>query len=162
MLSYPITLEDDDGTVMATSPDFPELTTFGDDRNEALARVVDALEEAIAARIHMGQEIPSPSHGENRARLPTLTAVKVILYQGMKDRGIGKAELARRLGWHLPQVDRVLDLRHRSRLDRMDAALGAVGRHLEVSARDDASLQHGRAARSPPRPFSGVQGADAG
>ena len=68
-------------------------------------------------------------------RLPTLTAVKVILYQGMKDQGIGKAELARRLGWHLPQVDRVLDVNHRSRLDRMDAALGAIGRHLEVSAK---------------------------
>ena len=141
MLSYPIDLEDDDEIVLATSPDFPELTTFGDDRGEALDRVVDALEEAIAARIHTGQGIPRPSDGKNRAVLPTLTAIKVILYQGMKDEGIGKAELARRLGWHLPQVDRVLDVRHRSRLDRMDAALRAIGRQLEVSARDDASLK---------------------
>lgn len=139
MLSYPIKLEDDDGAVLATSRDFPELTTFGDDRAEALARAADALEEAIAARIHRGREIPSPSHGDNRATLPTLTAIKVILYQGMRDQGIGKAELARRLGWHLPQVDRVLDVRHRSRLDRMDAALGAIGRHLEVSTKDDPS-----------------------
>ena len=95
MLSYPIELEDDDGTVMATSPDFPELTTFGEDRTEALARAVDALEEAIAARIHVGQTIPVPSRGKTLVRLPTLTAVKVILYQGMKDQGIGKAELAR-------------------------------------------------------------------
>ena len=141
MLSYSISLEDDDGTVLATAPDFPELTTFGDDREEALERAVDALEEAIAARIHLGQEIPSPSHGRNRATLPTLTAIKVILYQGMKDQRIGKAELARRLGWHLPQVDRVLDVRHRSRLDRMDAALRAIGRRIEVSARDDTSLK---------------------
>ena len=134
MLRYPIELEEDDGTIMVTSPDFPELTTFGIDRTEALARAVDALDEAIAARIHLGQEIPSPSRGKNRVTLPSLTAVKVILYQGMKDQGIGKAELARRLGWHLPQVDRVLDVNHRSRLDRMDAALGAIGRCLEVSA----------------------------
>ena len=136
MLTYPIELEDDDGTVLATSPDFPELTTFGDDRDEALARAVGALEEAVAARIHDGRDVPPPSGGEVRATLPTLTAVKVILYQGMRDQGIGKAELARRLGWHLPQVDRVLDVRHRSRLDRMDAALGAIGRHLQVSAKD--------------------------
>ena len=136
MLTYPIELEDDDGTVLATSPDFPELTTFGDDRDEALARAVGALEEAVAARIHDGRDVPSPSDGEVRAALPTLTTVKVILYQGMKDQGIGKAELARRLGWHLPQVDRVLDLRRRSRLDRMDAALGAIGRRLQVSAKD--------------------------
>ena len=140
MLSYPISLEDDDGTVMVTSPDFPELTTFGDDRDEALARAVDALEEAIAARIHDGRDIPSPSDGKPRATLPTLTAIKVILYQGMRDQGIGKAELARRLGWHLPQVDRVLDVQHRSRLDRLDAALGAIGRRLEVRVKDDARM----------------------
>ena len=135
MLRYPIELEEDDGNIMVTSPDFPELTTFGEDRTEAVARAVDAFDEAIAARIHRGQEIPPPSRGKNRVSLPTLTAVKVILYQGMKDQGIGKAELARRLGWHLPQIDRVLDVNHRSRLDRMDAALGAIGRRLEVSVK---------------------------
>ena len=66
--------------------------------------------------------------------MPTLTAVKVILYQGMRDDGVGKAELARRLGWHLPQVDRVLDIQHRSRMDQMDAALGVIDRQLYVSA----------------------------
>ena len=140
MLSYPVELEDDDGTVLITSPDFPELTTFGDDRAEALARAVDALDEAIAARIHEGREIPSPSSGQQRAKLPTLTAIKVILYQGMRDQGIGEAELARRLGWHLPQVDRVLDINHRSRLDRMDAALGAIGRRLSVIVEEDTSM----------------------
>ena len=139
MLSYPIRLEDDDGTLLTTSPDFPELTTFGEDRSEALARAIGALEEAIAARIHSGQDIPPPSGGEIRVTLPTLTAVKVLLYQGMKEQGIGKAELARRLGWHLPQVDRVLDVQHRSRLDRVDAALGAIGRCLQVSAKDTIS-----------------------
>ena len=140
MLSYPIALEKDDGTVMATSPDFPELTTFGDDRDEALARAIDALEEAIAARIHDGRDIPTPTRGRHRATLPTLTAVKVLLYQEMRNQGMGKAELARRLGWHLPQVDRVLDVQHNSRLDRMDSALGAIGRRLEIRVKDDASI----------------------
>ena len=58
MIAYPITFEDDDGTVLATSADFPELTTFGDDREEAIARAVHALEEAIAARIHDRRDIP--------------------------------------------------------------------------------------------------------
>ncbi len=133
MIAYPITLEDDDGTLLATSPDFPELTTFGDDREEAIARAVHALEEAIAARIHDRRDIPQPTQGETYAILPTLTSVKVMLYQGMRDQGVGKAELARRLGWHMPQVDRVLDVQHRSRLDQMDAALGAIGRRLHVT-----------------------------
>ena len=134
MLTYSIALEDDDGTLLATSPDFPELTTFGTDGEDALARAADALEEAIAARIHDGRDIPSPSQGRQVAVLPTLTAVKVMLYQGMREQGIGKAELARRLGWHLPQVDRILDVHHNSRMDQVDAAMGAIGRHLHVEA----------------------------
>ncbi len=86
MLTYFIVLEDDDGTLLAMSPDFPELTTFGMDRDEVLARAVDAIEEAIAA----GRDIPSPSHGREVAVLPTLTAVKGMLYQ--EQQGIGKAE----------------------------------------------------------------------
>ena len=71
-LAYPIHLKEDGDTVMATSPDFPELTTFGDGKDEALARASDALEEAIAARIYAGQEIPSPSQGDDWVTLTTL------------------------------------------------------------------------------------------
>ena len=134
MLAYPVILEPDDHTLLATSPDFPELTTFGDNTGDAISRTANALEEAIAARIHDGKDIPAPSQGTHYAVLPTLTAVKVMLYQGMRDQGVGKAELARRLGWHLPQVDRALDIQHHSRLDQLDAALGAIGRQLYVSA----------------------------
>ncbi len=45
MLAYPLDLHDDDGSVMVTSRDFPELTTSGEDRAEAIARATDALEE---------------------------------------------------------------------------------------------------------------------
>ena len=69
MIAYPVTLEDDDGTVLATSPDFPEVTSFGDDREEAVARAVHALEEAIAARIHDRKDIPTPSRGDTYAVL---------------------------------------------------------------------------------------------
>jgi hypothetical protein len=31
---------------------------------------------------------------------------KLGFYQAMTEQGIRKAELARRLGWHVPQVDR--------------------------------------------------------
>ena len=57
-----------------------------------------------------------------------------MLYRGMREQAVGKAELARRLGWHLPQVDRVLDVQHKSRLDMIDAALGAIGQRLSVDA----------------------------
>ena len=138
MLTYPIELTDDDGTVLVTSPDFPELTTFGDDRDEATARAVDALEEAIAARISNREAIPLPSLGQIVVSLPTLTAIKVLLHQRMQTQAIGKAELARRLGWHMPQVDRVLDINHHSRLEQMDTALRELGCSLRVEVTDAA------------------------
>ena len=134
MLAYPITLENDDGALLATSPDFPELTSFGDDSDDALAHAVDALEEAIAARMSYRQEIPLPSRGENLVPLPTLTSAKVMLYRAMLENGIGKAELSRRLGCHMPQVDRLLDLNHSSRMNMIDAAMRAVGLRLSISA----------------------------
>ena len=48
--------------------------------------------------------------------------------------------LTRRLGWHTPQVDRLFDLRHASRLDQIEAAAAVLGRHLEVEG--DLSFDH--------------------
>ena len=134
MFAYPIKLEaDDNGTVLATCKDFPELATFGDDNDDALLHAVDALEEAIAARIANREEIPQPSKGRHVVALPTQTAVTAIVYQSMHDVGVNKAELARRLAWHGPQVDRLLDIHHATRLDHVDSALAVMGKRLNVS-----------------------------
>ena len=132
MLSYPLRLRKDGATILAVSPDFPELTTFGIDRADALRHAVGAFEEAIAARMARRQRLPSPSAGRTRVELPTQTALKILVYQAMQAEGLTKAGLARRLHWHAPQVDRLLDIRHATRLDQMDAALNAMGRRLSI------------------------------
>jgi hypothetical protein len=40
--------------------------------------------------------------------------------------------VARPLRWHLPQVARVLDLRHASKMEQVEAALAALGLRLIV------------------------------
>ena len=45
---------DDNGTVLATVPALPEVTTFGSDVREALERVKAAIGEALAARAAHG------------------------------------------------------------------------------------------------------------
>ncbi len=50
----------------------------------------------------------------------------------MRAAKIGKAQLARRLNCHLPEVDRLLDLRHASRLDQLEAAFRALGKQLSI------------------------------
>ena len=141
MLAYPVDLErDTNGTLLVTFPEFAEAVTFGDDESDALLRAVDALETVLAARIDDREEIPlpSPAVGRPSVVLPALTAAKVLLYRAMRERGVRKADLARRLGWHGPQIDRLLDLNHASRLDQIEAALAALGKRLTLDLADAA------------------------
>jgi antitoxin HicB len=134
---YPAKLEpDSNGTILATFPDFPEAATFGADADEALFHAVDALLTAIAARIEDREDVPVPSALNGNLRPVTLSALaeaKILLYRAMRDTGIGKVELARRLGCDLAQIDRLLDLEHGSRLDQIEAAARALGKRLEVA-----------------------------
>jgi antitoxin HicB len=80
--SYPVKLTpDDNGTLLVTSPDFPELTSFGETVEDSLERACGALLEAIEARMHDREEIPPPSRRKHMVRLPPRTAAKVLAYQ---------------------------------------------------------------------------------
>ena len=141
MLRYPARLErDTNGTILAGFPDVPEAHTLGEDREEALARAGDALETAFMGYIEDRRAIPDPSpfNRGSFVALPALTEAKLALYSAMRARRIGKTELARRLNCHLPQVDRLLNLRHGSRLDQLEAAFRALGKALSVQILDAA------------------------
>ena len=74
----------------------------------------DAIEEALAARIGDGMDIPAPasrSHGRAVA-LPLMAALKVSLYRSLREAGLTRAELMRRLGWNGESVDRLFRLEH--------------------------------------------------
>jgi antitoxin HicB len=65
---YPVTLTpDDNGTVLVTCADLPEVTTFGEDEEDAIARAADAIEEALAARIAGREDIPASPVVPDRA-----------------------------------------------------------------------------------------------
>jgi antitoxin HicB len=70
--------------------------------------------------------------------LPALTETKPALYTVMRAAKVSKSELARRLNWHVPQVDCRLDLRHASRLDQLEAAFRVLGKCLSVEIREAA------------------------
>lgn len=140
MLRYPVKLEREGRRVLISFPDVPGVHTFGANREEALARAVDALETMFRGIISDREEIPLPSPVKGLAfvELPALTEAKISLYRNMRALGIGKAELARRLRWHMPQVDRLLDLRHASRLDQLEQAFRALGRQLTIEIHEAA------------------------
>jgi antitoxin HicB len=135
-LRYPIKLDkDDNGTLLVTCPLLPEVTSFGEDETDAMRHAVDAIEEALAARIDDGVDIPAPP-ARPRGRtvsLPLMSALKVALYCTLREAGITRAELMRRLGWNRESVDRLFRLDHASRLDQIEAAFKALGRRVDLS-----------------------------
>jgi antitoxin HicB len=133
-MRYAVTLSpDDNGTTLATVPDIPEAITFGEDRDDALARAADAIETAIMAMMAAREDVPRPkAAGAHYVALPALSAAKIELYRAMRAERVGKAALAKRLGVALPQVDRLLDLRHSSRLDAIERAFAALGRTMTI------------------------------
>ena len=143
---YPVTLtRDDNDTILVTFPDVPEAVTYGNTSQEALARAADALLTAFDACMKDKRDIPSPSpvKGAPFVDISALESAKIALYRAMREGHVTKAELARRLDWHMPQIDRVLQVRHASRLDQLEAAFAALGKRLEVKVVDAQAVPGG-------------------
>jgi antitoxin HicB len=115
--------------------DIPEAHTFTDDEDQITARATDCALTALEGYMKDRRPIPKPSRELITgwtAVLPPLAVAKIELYEAMRNAGVRKAELARRLRWHMPQVDRLLSLRHGSRIEHLEAALAVLDHHLEM------------------------------
>lgn len=137
MLTYPYILTlDTNRTWLVQFPDIPEALTVGDDEQEAAINAQEALEAALEIYFDARRPIPMPSmpaKGQASVTLPALVTSKVFLSNEMILQGVRKAELARRMGVHMPQVDRLLNVRHASRIEQVESALQQLGRRLDVS-----------------------------
>jgi antitoxin HicB len=139
MIRYRVKLENDEGTVLVTAPDIPELITFGETREEALMYAVGAFREAIAAYIHYKQPIPKPSKiraKDDFVTLPLQTEMKIRMYESLKESGLKKADLARKLKLHRQEVDRLLDFKQATNLDRLESAFAAMGKRVQIEVAD--------------------------
>ena len=70
----------DEGGFVVTCRDLPELVTQGDTLEQSLAEAVDALDEALHARMDDSDEIPVASaalKGERLVAPPVVTALKL-------------------------------------------------------------------------------------
>ncbi|MEI6206637.1 MAG: type II toxin-antitoxin system HicB family antitoxin [Desulfuromonadales bacterium] len=135
MLAYPVHLEPaEEGGFVVTFPDIPEAITEGDDETEALVWALDALETMLESYMDDRQRIPYPSPADGRpvVILPVVPAGKVILHNTLLETGKKKADLARMLNLAPTLVDRLLSLRHKSRIEQIETALAAFGKRLVV------------------------------
>jgi antitoxin HicB len=137
MLIYPVTLvQDSNGTILVGFPDVPEANSVGEDEAGAMLNALDALETALEIYFDERRTVPMPSKaskGQAVVVLPALEAAKVLLWNEMHSQKIRKADLARRLNVHMPQIDRLFDLKHSSKLEFIESAAKALGKTLKVS-----------------------------
>lgn len=134
---YPARLvPDSNATVLATFPDFPEAATFGTTVADALVQAQDALLAVIAARIDDGEDVPLPSPlGDDlhAVELSALAEAKILLWRAMRQGHVSKAELSRRIGCELPQVERLLDPYDPSPLGDLETALRCLGKRIALA-----------------------------
>jgi antitoxin HicB len=146
---YPVQFTPDtlDGGFTVTCRDFPEAITQGDTITACLAEAADCLEEAVASRITRGVDIPEPSaplDGEQMVVVPLSMSLKAALYRAMKEEGLSKSELARRMECDEKDVRRMLDPCHPTKAPAIERALAALGRRVVVGIRKVATTESTR------------------
>jgi antitoxin HicB len=137
MHGYPVNLRKDGKFIVVSFPDIPEAHTFGVGRAEALAMAKEALEVAMDFYFEDQRPVPAPSQpkrGQAVVELPVSVAAKVLLLNEMLRQKVRPIELARRIGTTKQEVNRLTDLKHATKIDRIDAALRALGKRLVLDA----------------------------
>lgn len=140
MIVFPANLIPDGDTFVVLFPDLPHAHTNGRSVEDAVAHAPDALVAGLS--MLMEKNLPIPSPGKKRGKSAILVTVpsvvvnaKIELYKALRTYGVKKAELARRMGIHKQQVERLLDLSHASRIEQLEGAFAALELQMVVDVR---------------------------
>jgi len=140
--SYPVTFTpDENDTIISEFPDIPEAMTVGSDEKNAVEWAQDALIVALTGYIEDRRDIPPPSRtkkGQKLVHLPPQIAMKLAIYQSMRDLKVTQAALGECLRVDGRQVRRILDLDHNTTLAQLTSALKCLGKELVIDIRDAA------------------------
>lgn len=134
-MKYPVSIEKDGQTFMARFVDIPEALTCGDTYEEALQEAQDALLTAFEFYFEDQRPVPMPSPLEDRTyvTVPASIWAKVLLLNTMLTERVTQAELAKRIGSRKQEMQRIINLGHNTKIDTLNKALEAMGKHLNIS-----------------------------
>src|SRR6185437_6969403 len=136
--TYPASFlrERDGGGFHVRFPDLPEALTGGTDLNDTREQATDCLAEALAGRISRGEDIPKPSalkRGQHPITVPLYLAPKLALYLAMRESNLRNTDVAKRLGVSETVIRRMLDPKHNTKPEKIQAALAALGKRIVLS-----------------------------
>lgn len=133
---YPVLLRRaKEGGCVVTCRDLPQLATQGDSVQDALKQASDAMDEVFATYLTEGMAFPAAGkarRGEHVVTPPPETVAKAALYIAMRQAGITKVQLAKRLGVDEKEVRRLLDPHYGSKLPRIAEAISLLGQRLVI------------------------------
>lgn len=134
-MQYPATFTPEEGKIVVRFRDIPEAITQGDDEADAMVMAEDVLISAMDFYFDDKRPVPpptAPKRGERLIALPLSVTSKVLLLNEMLAQGVGPSELVRRMN-SLPQyVNRLVDLKHATKIDTIEKAMAALGKRLEL------------------------------
>jgi antitoxin HicB len=137
-MRYPVNLKKaSEGGYIVTFPDIPEAITQGETVEDSLQHAQEALESAMEFYFEDRRRVPAPSRPRPRqhvVELPASLTAKVLLLNEMLRQNIRPAELARRIGTTPQEINRLTNIRHTTKIDRIDDALRALGKRLVLQA----------------------------
>lgn len=131
----------DEGGVVVTFPDVPEVITQGDDEADAMKQAQEALGLALLTYPRRDLSIP---HAKAKGRgliaiaVEPEVAAKIAVLEAFKHSGISKSELGRRIGKDEKEIRRILDPRHRTKLATLTEALRTLGQQLVIGVQEAA------------------------
>lgn len=134
-MKYPARFTPETGGFVVTFRDIPEAITQGDTLDEADFMARDVLRSAMSVYFDEKRQVPLPSKphkGERLVELPISLSAKVLLLNEMLSQQVAPSELARRLDTTRQEVNRLIDLDHATKIDRIAQALAAMNRELDV------------------------------
>lgn len=135
---YPANFAPDEaGGFVVTFRDIPEAITQGDTEEEAREMAQDALVTAMDFYFEDRRPVPPPSSmqaGERGIELPLSIAAKVILLNEMLAQRIRPVDLARHMNTAPQEINRIIDLHHSTKIDRVAEALASLGKRLTLVA----------------------------
>ena len=95
----------------------------------------DVLRLSMSVYFEEKRQVPMPSKQRKAdilVDLPISVAAKVLLLNEMLEQNVSPSELARRLGTTRQEINRLIDLEHSTKIDRISEALAALERQLDV------------------------------
>ncbi|WP_286035741.1 type II toxin-antitoxin system HicB family antitoxin [Succinatimonas hippei] len=116
--------------------DVKEALTEGSSLKDAKEKAIDALITSIEFYMDANKPFPLPSEPKNNEVLiclPISIVTKILLLNAMAEKHIRAIDLAKKMGIRPQEVNRILNLKHNTKIDTIERAFNSLNLNLTIS-----------------------------